>query len=144
MSGESIGWGGEFHLHNGSTLVELANVDSITPPEDTADEHEVSNLKSSNRYKEFIVGMIDPGEVTVEGFHVPNSTTDQLCLAAKAAGDARACKIVYPDTDGTALRQYTFSGIVKSYRTSALTPNDPMRFTLVIRVTGAITEAAAS
>lgn len=144
MSGETIGWGGEFHLHNGSTLVELDNVSSVTPPEDVVDEHEVSNLKSSGKRKEYVSGMIDSGEITVEMFHVPNSTTDQLCLAAKAAGDTRAWKIVFPDTDGTALRQYTGNGFVKSYKPNPITPNEPMSATLVIRCTGAVAEAVAS
>lgn len=144
MSDERTGWGGEFHLHNGSTLVELANIASIEPPEDSVDEIEVSHLKSTGRRKEYITGMIDGGNIVVEMIHVPNSASDQLCLAAKAAGDSRAWKIVFPDTDGTAQRQYTGNGIVTGYRVNALTPKDAQTSTLTIRVTGAVTEAAAS
>lgn len=144
MSGESIGWGGEFHLHNGTALFELVGVSSITPPEDMADEREVSNLKSAGRRKEFIPGMIDGGEITVEMYHVPNSATDQLLLAAKAAADVRAWKIVFPAADGTALRQYTGTGFAKSYKPNPITLNEPMTSTLVIRVSGAVTEGAPS
>ncbi len=144
MSGEGIGWGGEFHLHDGAALFKLVNVDSVTPPEDSVDEVEVTNLASTGRRKQFIAGLIDGGEITVEMFHVPNSTTDQVCLAAKAAADVRAWKIVFPDTDGTALRQYTGDGFVKGYKISPVTPGDPMRSTLVIRCTGAQTEGAAA
>jgi hypothetical protein len=144
MAGESIGWGGEFHLHNSTSLQTLENVTSVTPPEDMADEHEVTHLKSPGRRKEFIAGMIDGGEITVEINHVPNSATDQLCLAAKAAADTRAWKIVFPATDGTALRQYTGNGFVKSYKVNPVVPNEPMTSTMVIRCSGAVTEAAAA
>jgi hypothetical protein len=144
MAGEAIGWGGKFLLHNGSTLFELERVGSVTPPEDVADEHEVTSLSSPNRRKEYIVGMIDGGELTVEIMHVPNSTTDQLCRAAKAAGDVRAWKIVYPDTAGLPLRQDSGTGFVRSYKVNAVEPNAPMTATLTIRITGAVTEGAAS
>ncbi len=144
MAGESIGWGGQFHLHNGSTLFELERVSSVTPPEDVAEGHEVTSLASADRRKEYIPGMIDGGELTVEIFHVPNSTTDQLCRAAKAAGDTRAWKIVYPDVDGSPLRQDSGTGFVRSYKVNPVEPNTPMTATLMIRITGAVTEAAAS
>lgn len=144
MADERIGWGAEFHLHNGSMLVELANVDSIEPPEDTTDEVDVTNMKSTGKRKEFIRALIDGGNITVEMNHVPNSTTDQLCLAAKASGDTRAWKIVFPATDGTADRQYTGNGYVSSYRVTQMTVGGAIRSTLVVRVTGAVTEAAAA
>lgn len=139
----STGWGGEFYLHNGTALVKLLGVRSVDPGEETADEHEVTTLDAADRYKEFILGMIDPGEITVEINHVPNSATDQLCLAARAAGDSRAWKIVIPDSDGTPLRKFEGNGYVRSYRVSGLDANAPMTATLVIRCTGARSEAAA-
>ncbi|XUU60642.1 phage tail tube protein [Erythrobacter sp. HA6-11] len=144
MSGESIGWGGQFHLHNGSTLVAIERIDSLSPPEDIADEHEVTSLESPNRYKEYIPGMIDAGEITIEVWHVPNSTTDQLFRAAKAAADTRPWKIVYPAADGMPLREYNGQGFVRSYLTQPVTPNQPMKATAVIRVSGSYTEGAAS
>lgn len=140
---ESVGWGGKFYLHNGSALQQLTYATAVEPGEQVADEHEITPLNASNRFKTFILGTIDPGEITVELNHVPNSADDVLLLAARAAGDARAWKIVFPDDDGTELRKYEGSGFVRSYRVNRVGPNEPMTATVVIRCTGAITEAAA-
>lgn len=141
--GYSTGWGGSAHLHNGTALTELVGVTGVTFPEDQVDEIEVTTLKAANRRKEFISGMIDSGTFEVEMNHVPNSATDQLCRAALTAGDTRAWKIVVPDDDGTELRKFEGSGFVKGYRINQMRPNEAMTATLMIRVSGAVTEAAA-
>lgn len=140
---ESTGWGGEFHFHNGTALQELVTVTGCGLPEDQVDELEVTTLKAANRRKMFISGMIDGGSFDVEMNYIPNSADDQLCLAAKNAGNTRAWKIVVPDDDGTALRKFEGTGWVKGYKINALKPNEPMTCVLTIRVTGAVTEAAA-
>ena len=142
--GESSGWGGEFHLHNGSALTELVNVTACGLPEDRVDEIETTTLKAVGRRKTFIPGLIDGGSFDVEMNYIPNSADDQLCLAAKIAGDTRPWKIVVPDDDGTELRQFTGNGWVKGYKIEKLSPGEGMKCVLTVRVTGAVTEAAYS
>lgn len=142
--GESTGWGGEFHLHNGSALQELVNVTSVGLPEDQVDEVETTTLKATGRRKTFIPGLIDGGSFDVEMNYIPNSADDQLCLAAKIAGDTRPFKTVVPDDDGSELRQFTGTGWVKGYKINPLKPGEAMTAVLTIRVTGAVTEAAYS
>jgi predicted secreted protein len=141
--GYATGWGGQAHLHNGTTLTELIGVTSVAMPEDTVDEIDVTTLKAAGRRKEFISGLIDGGTIEIEMNFVPNSATDILCRAAKDAGDSRAWKIVVPDDDGTPLRKYEGSGFVKGYKINTLSPNEAMTATLMIRTNGAVTEAAA-
>lgn len=140
--GYSTGWGGEVQLHNGAALTELLGVTGVSFPEDSVDEIDVTTLKAAGRRKQFISGMIDSGTFDVEMNYVPNSATDQLCRAALTAGDIRAWKIGAPDDDGTLLRQFSGNGFVKGYKIEPLSTSDAMKATLMIRVSGAVTEAA--
>ncbi len=142
--GDSIGWGGQFHLHNGTALQQLVDATAFDLPQDEVDEHETTRLNAANRRKTFVAGMIDGGTFTVDLVYVPNSADDQLLLAAKAAGDTRAWKSVIPDDDGTPLRQFTGTGWVKKYAPNKVETGAPMTATLEIRVSGAVTEAAYS
>lgn len=141
--GYSTGWGGQAHLHNGTVLTELLGVTGVSFPEDQVDEVEVTTLKAAGRRKEYIAALIDSGTFEVELNHVPNSATDIVCRAALTAGNTRAWKIVVPNDDGTPLRKFEGSGFVRGYKINQLRPGDAMTSVLMIRVTGAVTEAAA-
>lgn len=141
---EGTGWGGQVWLHNGVALTKLAGVTEIEFPEETFDEEEVTNLESPNRRKEFIRTLSDPGSFTVKMNYVPANATDTLCRAALAAGDGRAFKIVVPAADGTASRMFTGTAFAKGYKPDALAAGKAKTITLLLRVTGAVTEGAAA
>lgn len=143
-TGSSIGWKSEFHLHNGTSLVKLAGVTAITPPSPETEEVDDTDLDATNRFRTFIPGMRDPGTVEVVMNYVGGSTTDTLVRAAQAAADVRACKVVYSDDDGTALRQITFNAFVTGLSEPEISVDSLKTYTLRLRVSGAITEAAAS
>lgn len=67
-----------------------------------------------------------------------------LLVAARAAGDTRFVRIIIPDDDGTGNAAWVIktSGFVKRYSPDNMEPNTPMTATLVVRITGAITELA--
>lgn len=145
MTEARIGWGAELQIgtdENASSLVELGEVRSFTTPQDEADEHEVTHLKSPNRRKEFIQGLIDGGEMTATINYVPGSATDLLLTAALDAGDTRSVRIIIPDQVGTAAWQITTSGFVKRYGPDSVEANAPITATLTIRVTGGKSQAA--
>lgn len=140
-----IGWGGEFQLSSSSSaagLVEIGEVVSFGLPDDETDEVEVTHLKSPNRRREFISGLVDGGEVEVSLNYVPGSASDILIRAAKEAADVRAVRFIIPGTDGTAAWQITTSGFVKGYARGPIQVGDKIEATLRIRITGAQTEAA--
>lgn len=141
---EGTGWGGEFWLHNGTALTELTTVTSVGLPEDQVDEVEVTTLKAPGRRKQYISGLIDGGSFDVEMNYIPHEADDILCLAAKNAGDVRGWKIVVPKADGTDSRMFTGNGFVKGYKINPLKPGEAKTCVLTIRVTGAVTEAAAA
>jgi hypothetical protein len=143
MTEARIGWGGELHLSTDDTeanLVELAEVRDVSFPQDEADEHEVTHLKSPGRRKEFIQGLIDGGEFTATFNYDPGSATDLLLTAAKDAGTHRKTRIVVPDDSGagTADWNFTFSTFVRRYAPEPMEPNAPITATATFRVTGAV------
>lgn len=143
-----LGWNGEVQVgldSSAASLVELGEVRGVpTFPTREADEHEVTHLKSPNRTKEFISGLIDGGEMEVSLNYVPGGATDILLTAASEAGDTRSVRIIIPNDDGTGTPawQITTSGFVKRYSPDNMEPNAPMTATAVIRITGAISQAA--
>lgn len=147
MTDARIGWGGELHLSTDNTepnLVELSEVTSVGFPQDEADEHEVTHLKSPGRRKEFIQGLIDGGEFTATLNYVPGGATDLLLTAAKETGDTRKAKIIIPDESGTGTADWNmvFSVFVKRYAPDSMEPNAPISATVVFRVTGAVEQGA--
>ena len=147
MTEARIGWGAELQIGTSSSvasLVELGEVREFSMPADEADEHEVTHLKSPDRRKEFIAGLIDGGEMTVTLNYVPGGATDLLLTDAAETGTTRAIRVIIPDNDGlgTAAWQHTTSGFVKRYAPDNVGANAPLTATAVIRVTGAKTQGA--
>lgn len=143
MTESRIGWGGELWLSTDNTeanLVELSEVRDVSFPQDEADEHEVTHLKSPDRRKEYIQGLIDGGEMTATLNYDPGGATDLLLTGAKDTGTTRKLRIVIPDNDGlgTAAWNMTTSVFVKRYAPDTMEANAPITATAVFRVTGAL------
>lgn len=144
MSGESIGWGAEAHLHDGGVpgaLVELVGVFNLTLPNPQRDDVEVTHYKSPSREREYIAGLIENGEIQLEMNYVAGSATDLLLAAAKAAGNVRAVKIVVPTTASATGWAFNFNAYVKGYE-RAVPLDDRLTAVATLKVAGAVTEAA--
>jgi len=132
----SIGNGAQFQIESVTpgTFTAISEVFDITPPNETADVIDVTNLQSTQR--EFILGLTDPGETSFEMNFVPGSASETLLLAAKASRTSKQFRIVFPN-----LYTWTFGGLVTGYEPSM--PNDDkMTCTVTIKVTGSVTRAA--
>jgi len=141
MAGETIGWGAEFQLYNGTILTELVGVYELTVPNEQSDDIEITNFKSPGRRREYMRGLIETGEGTVTMNYVAGSATDILIRAAHIAGDTRAYKIVIPDDDGAAAWEIDGSCYVKGYE-RGIPVDDRLTATMTVKFTGATTEAA--
>lgn len=141
MADETTGWGGEFHLHNGTALIELVGVIDCGYPTITVDQLETSNLKSPDKFKEYIGGMLDGGEFGVTMNYTPRSATDQLCSAA--IGQVREFMIVEPEFDGAPSQEVTGTVLIVGYEPSPMKPNEVRTATLRCKVTANVTKAAA-
>lgn len=89
---------------------------------------------SPNRYREFIGGLKDGGEITIDGHYLPANATQGFTTGLGAdfeSDDARNYRIVLPASLGT----WAFSGIVTRYNPSA--PLDgKMGLSVTIKITG--------
>jgi hypothetical protein len=146
MADPRIGWGGELHLSTDETeanLVELEDVRSVGFPSIEVDEHEVTSLKSPDRFKEFIAGLKDGGEFPAEFNYKPGEATD-LMLTAATGGTRRAVRIVVPDDSGTGAADwnFTFLAFVKRYAPDTMEPNAPITATATFRVARAVQQGA--
>ena len=79
-----LGYNVDFSIYNGSAYVQVAEVTNITWPGYKRDAIEVTYMDSASQFREYIAGLMDAGEVSVEINWVP-SATDPI-LAAMTAG----------------------------------------------------------
>lgn len=142
MTDARIGWGGKVYLgtdNTEATLTELVEVVDTTFPQDEVEEVDATHLQSPGRRREFIAGLIDAGEVTVNLNYLPGSATDLLLTAAKEAGTTRSVRFVIPSEagDGSADWNITTSGFVKRYAPDTMSPGEKITAVAVLRITGA-------
>lgn len=136
----SIGYGSllEISTDGGSTWDEIAEVFSITPPSSSVDIVDVTHMQSAGRDREFILGLNDPGEASMELNFVPGSDTDAMLLEIKAAYERVKCRITWPNSV-----VWTFDGLLTGYEPAA--PNDDkMTATVTFKVTGSVVSTPAA
>jgi hypothetical protein len=119
---------------------ELPEVTKISPADPQFDEAEFTHLQSPNRTKEFKATFRNPGEVTLECNFIPGNAIQQAIeddfLAGVVAPESWTHKIC-DETTGAPLRTYTYSAYIKSAKTSEISTTEPIKFIIVLRVTGA-------
>ncbi|MFA5374127.1 MAG: phage tail tube protein [Candidatus Omnitrophota bacterium] len=94
-------------------ILELTN---ISGPAQSRDMIEVTNHDSANGFKEYIAGLIDGGEITMEGNFVAGDAAGQIAFNTDLqAGTSRVVWIVMPMSVGAAL---SLSGIGSGFEQS--------------------------
>lgn len=136
MSEAQIGWGAGVNLDG----VDLEEVVSFPLPDEQVEEVEVTHLKSPQKRREFIAGMIDAGEVEVALNYIPNSATDVKIRELKTSGEV--VTVVFTIPDDTATWEITTSCFVKGYGRGPVAASEKMSCTVRLRITGAQTEVA--
>ncbi len=118
------------YLERGANTI--AEVRSIVGPKVTLATVDASNLLSPNTFMEFIGGMLDGGEVTIEGSFYPGDTNGQIGLRDdQLARTIQDFTITFPTSTGTV---WTFKGLVTSFETGAIL-DDRLTFACTIKVT---------
>ena len=117
-------------LRDGTEVARLLN---ISPPEVTRDDMDVTDHDSPDGYKEYIPGLKDGGEVSIEGHLIPTDDTQKGLLAAVDINEPEPWTIEFPTVPKLRI---TFDGYVKSYKVGDAPVDDVMKFTAVIKVTG--------
>ncbi|WP_414898431.1 phage tail tube protein [Rhodovulum sp. YEN HP10] len=122
-----------FAIHDGEdpgNFEDLAEVNEITPPNQQADDIDVTHQKSPGKTREYIAGMIEPGDMTVSLNWIPGSPTDLVIQSLKASGARRRMRIAW--NNGIA---WTFTGYIKGFEPSTAL-GDKMTGTVTIKVAG--------
>lgn len=142
MTDAKTGWGGEFWFDNDSgALTELVEVKSFTLPNGSVEQLDATHLKSPNRRREKVAGMIDDGDLTVVMNYVPGSPTDLLIMQAFTEGDTRSYKAVVPRV----ANDWEISGdaFISSVDRGEIAPDGIMTATVTFTLSGASSEASA-
>ena len=108
----------------------LAEVTNVTPPSISRDAVDASHMQSPNAWREFISGMKDGGEVSLELNFVPGGPAVTTIVALFAIKQSMPCKITFPNGE-----MWTFDGIVTGFEPEAPL-DDKMVATVTFKVTG--------
>jgi hypothetical protein len=111
---------------------DLGEVINISPPTKDLDIIDATHMQSANSTREYILGLIDPGEAAVEMNFIPGDETDDLLFAIEAARVAVQCRIVFPN-----LVTWTFLALLQS-REFNVEVADKMTHTANWKVTGSV------
>ena len=138
MTDATTGYGTKVHVSadGGATWTKLYELRGVTPPNESVDEPEATHLESPNNTKEFVQGMIDPGDMSMTMNHIEGSDTDDYIADWRGTGDTRQVRITFRN-----LRTRTFPAFVKGYVPDEIQPGEVQTATLTLRVAGAIVRA---
>lgn len=140
--------GQKYSPHGTTVTVDSVAVEGITNISlsgGTVGEAETTDT-NSGRVREYVAGLSDSGEMTLELRHVPGAAGQTNLQTLKAAGTVVEIVITLPDsaTDDTEVGTLTFDGYVSGFDWALPTAEDAAASaTATIRVTGPITEAVA-
>ena len=119
------------------TWTAIPGVTGFDGPTGETEELEVTTLASTGSRAEYILGKINEGEITINGFYDPVSISD--VQAAWANRDARQFKIFWSDQSTQAM---LFNGLVKRFSKTAA-EGQVVTYTIGVRITGSISHGAA-
>ena len=116
------------------TFTTLHEVIAFTPPDEQADDVEVTHFESPSSTKEYIRGLIEGGTANFTVNYNPSAyATHNQIITDKAAGDSHTYRFVLPDSGET----WTFTGYVKGVSVNT-GPNVPQTLEVTLKVAGAV------
>jgi hypothetical protein len=135
-SAASSGFGATFSYLSTepSTYTALAEVLSVTPPSINVETIETTHMGSDDGFREYIAGLKDGGEVTVNMNYVEASAT---LLQTLVLAGVETFRVTFPGSS-----TYTFSGIPTAFAFDEVVIDDKIAMSLTIKVTGKPTYAA--
>jgi predicted secreted protein len=111
-----------------ATIGEVTNLNGI---ELTADTIEMTSHDSTSRYREYIQGLRDGGEFSIEGNHVPADAGQAKILEVFGEDDPVTATIIFADAS-----DWSASVIVTAYKPADSPIDDKLAFSTTFKVTG--------
>jgi len=120
----------------------VASITGINGISLSVDSVEVTTHDSANSYKEFLPGLIDAGEVSLEGYFDQTDTTGQYAMLADLnSRTSRTGVITFPASTGST---WTFTGFLTGIKIGDAPIDGAIPFTATIKITGKPTFAIAT
>lgn len=146
MSDALVGRTAKLSIGDGSSpdvFTQAAEITSISGPARSAQSVDVTHLNSPNDYMEYKPGMLDAGEVTIEGRWIPTNATlntdaDGL-LNLFEARTTRTFKIDWPDGSDT-----QFEAFITSFEPNVGGHSEPVNLSVGLKCTGKPTETQSA
>ncbi|MFC0684630.1 phage tail protein [Novosphingobium clariflavum] len=130
----AVGYGGEFHLGNPTTLYECQQVTGFDiPGEGAREQTEKTHLKSPGWRREYLSTFYEDSDFEVTLNSRPLSDTDTLLSTANKTGDVRPFKAVIPE-DGVPVAQITGTAKCIGYTRGTLSADGVTEATATFRV----------
>lgn len=112
----------------------IPNIVSFPTPSPEAADIDVSDLSSTA--KEYLVGLIDNGEITLAGFYGPNEASHNTLQAAAGSTTLYNFRVTLADVSPN--QTITFSARVKAFRLTTAV-DEAVAMEIVLRTSGAAT-----
>ena len=130
-----IGYGSKIQVNDGASAsyADFENVTQITVPVQEQAEVESTHLESANRFREYVVGLIDPGSCEFTS-RFTDAEYDRL---VDLRGVSKSFKIIFPDTSSA-----VFSGFIRKTELEIQNEN-VIDMKTTIRVSGSVTFTTA-
>lgn len=138
MTQAAIGYGTLFKIRTSTgpdVYTTIGEQTSVTPFGIAVDSIDASHEESPGAWREFIPGLKDGGEVSLELHYVPGGTAEATLLAALAT--TKVCRVVFPSG-----ARADFSAFITEVSPEAPL-DDKMVASVTLKVTGEITVTAA-
>lgn len=119
-------------------LTAIEEVFSVSGVGKVNEQIEVTNFDSPAGSKEYIAGLAEGSEITVEANYIPAATHQPVVMTAVDNGDTRLCRLRY--TGVSPEKTWSFSAVCLSYE---VVPSPTQQNTIVFtfKITGSITRA---
>lgn len=135
MTGTKIGHGSLFEVNDTTqspdAWVKVAEVVNITPPNFSRDAVDATHTESEDGWREFIPGLKDGGEVSVEMNFIPGAASTDLILDLFNR-DTGSFRITFPDSPATV---WTFDAFITGFEPEAPL-EDKMSATATFKLSG--------
>lgn len=98
----TIGHNSKFAMGDGGTpevFTDIAEVFAITPPNFTRDTVDVTHMQSLNKWREFVPGLRDAGEVEIQVNFIPGNTTQDQVLESFQDDALNNFRITFPNNE---------------------------------------------
>jgi len=99
---------------------------------------DVTNFDSPAGTKEFIAGLAEGSEITVEANYIPGATHQPVVMTAVDNGETRLCRVRYTGTSPE--KTFSFSGVCLGYEIGP-SPTSQNTITFTFKISGDITRA---